>query len=112
MIHELQFPDALAGHQLRRIIWDDKAGTVEGNHSAVPTFRRIFDEATLDFGSEWGVYRLNDPAHHAPDFLAVARRLCVYGQRHLADYLPDDLAAIEPTPVPPAPDDESGEVVY
>ena len=33
--HVITIPDLMAGRELRTIVWDDEAGTVEGTHSDI-----------------------------------------------------------------------------
>ena len=61
--HNITIPDWMHGDELRTIIWDDEAGTVEGNHSNVASFQRIFDEPKpVTVGHQGGEWHLHDPA--------------------------------------------------
>ena len=95
MIHELRIPDVINGRELRPVIWDDEAGTVEGGHYDVPLLRRRFAEAPSTHHREFGSLTLLDPAHSAADFLALLFMDC-YSPR-LAEHLPPSLAGVEPT---------------
>lgn len=116
MMHHLDLPDYRAGRELRRIVWDDEAGTVQGTHSAVELIGSVFDQAAhgpIDFGCEWGEYILNDPAHNPSDFLAVVFRHCLSGRQRLEDFLPASLTGVKLTQGPPMPADaDTGIVIY
>ena len=97
MIHEFAIPDIFAGRELRTVVWDDEAGTVDGTHYAVPHLRQSMDMAPLTMHEVAGTLTLADPAHSAPDFLALLWEYC-YSPR-LRDHLPPpSLAGVEPTP--------------
>ena len=75
-VHSLLIPDRLRGRELRSIIWDDEAGTVEGDHSKVAEFRRVFAaDKPVRIGNPGGKWDLVDPAHDPAEFLAVLRIL-------------------------------------
>ena len=60
--HTIAIPDRMHGLERRTIIRNDEARTVEGSHSAVADFQRIFDApnpATVGTG----LWHLKDPAH-------------------------------------------------
>jgi len=69
MIHEIQYPDWSAGGELRPIIWDDEAGTVEGDHSLVPFIPSVFEDRVI--ARKFGVTQLEDPAHTPEEFLLI-----------------------------------------
>ncbi len=69
MIHEIQYPDWAAGGELRPIIWDDEAGTVEGEHSLVPLIPSFFEARLI--AVKGGVTKLDDPAHTPEEFLLI-----------------------------------------
>ena len=70
--HTIMFPDWMVGDDLRSIVWDDKAGTVEGDHSQIDSLRKTLAKPTPyvihDIAASW---TLEDPAHDPADFLAV-----------------------------------------
>lgn len=58
------------GRELRRIVWDDEAGTVGGDHSEIADIRRVFDAPKpVTVGDPGGTWDLRDPAHDATEFL-------------------------------------------
>lgn len=67
MIHEIQYPDWGAGGELRPIIWDDDAGTVEGDHSLIP----ILLTGPPILAAKFGITELKDPAHDPEEFLLL-----------------------------------------
>ena len=69
--HLIMLPDFMAGRELRRIVWDDEAGTVDGDHSRVPWMREVLArEMPVSLGGEQGLERvLHDPAHTPSEFL-------------------------------------------
>ena len=69
-IHTITLPDWMRGDELRSILWDDEAGTVDGDHSLVPDFRRVFDAPKpVTVGDPGGTWDLHDPAHDVVEFL-------------------------------------------
>ena len=70
--HTIMLPDFMVGRDLRSIVWDDEAGTVEGDHSQLDVIRRVFAAPTPhvihDIAASW---TLAAPAHDPADFLAV-----------------------------------------
>ena len=73
-VHRIEAPDPAAGWRCRAIEWDDAAGTVAGDHSAVPYLAEDL-AAPPPFWRTGGpepLYRLDDPAHDPADFLALA----------------------------------------
>ena len=71
-LHVIRIPDVSQGRELRSIVWDDEAGTVEGDHVEVDSFRRVFAAdkpvTVRQMGLAWN---LDDPAHDPAQFLAV-----------------------------------------
>lgn len=71
-VHTLRIPDWLRGDELRSIVWDDEAGTVEGDHSKVAEFRRVFAaDKPVTIGDPGGTWDLDDPAHDPVQFLTL-----------------------------------------
>jgi len=71
-IHTIRIPDLLRGRELRSILWDDVAGTVEGEHSDVPDLRRFFEAPKpVTVGDPGGTWDLRDPAHDPVEFLTL-----------------------------------------
>ena len=72
MRHAVVRFDALRGREPRRIVWDDEAGTVDGDHSDVPELRRILvGPLPHVVPSFFGTLTLHDPARSAADFVAL-----------------------------------------
>ena len=70
--HTLMVPDFMVGRELRSIVWDDEAGTVEGEHSQIDDLREDLAKPTPyvvhNIAASW---TLDDPAHDPADFLAL-----------------------------------------
>ena len=97
MKHTIVAP-ALVG--TAEIVWDDGAGEVTGNHAKVAELALFLAEGRPTAHCPWGAVELRDPAHDPSDFL-TALRYVVPMAMHIQ--LPESLAAVEPTPYPPAP---------
>ena len=94
--HTIMFPDWMVGRELRSIVWDDDAGTVEGEHSHIDDLREALAEPTpLLLPSIAASWTLNDPAHDPADFLALLSHLI--DDRAVRD-LPPVFDGVEPTP--------------
>lgn len=98
MKHVIQYPDGPQwdpAAELRTIIWDDDAGTVEGDHRIVPSLKRTFENG--------GQVVLSLP-HHEPLLLDDVRHNPQHFISRLADcqeldpraIFPDSLKDIEP----------------
>ncbi len=103
MKHTILNPDIEYGDELRTIVWDDEAGTVEGDHSEVPVFRGYFEVAAkygrcaLSGGPAY-LYLLKDPAHDKRDFLAMLAEITTRGwEVDPGAVLPESLQGVEPT---------------
>ncbi len=71
-VHTIMIPDRMRGREPRSIVWDDEAGTVEGDHYDVGSFRRVFAaDKPVTVGSTGLAWDLDDPAHDPAQFLAV-----------------------------------------
>ncbi len=69
-IHRINLPDMLYGREMRTVIWDDTAGTVEGTHSDVPGMQKTLARPTpVNCSSEGRELYLRDPAHDPTEFL-------------------------------------------
>ncbi len=97
MRHAIKMQDVMRGRELRTIVWDDEAGTVDGDHWDVQWLRETLARPAPVRLSDVAIHvTLRDPAHSAPDFLAL-----IFGIRdnNVPDpELPDSLAGVEPTP--------------
>lgn len=106
MKHTIQFPNGRFEDELRTIVWDDEAGTVEGDHDLVPTLRRICEsDNPYVISRPWGVLHLDDVAHNPQHFLSA---LCDGRDGEIPSnaVLPDAIKGIEPLlpesePLPP-----------
>ena len=103
------FPDIMVGRDLRSIVWDDEAGTVEGDHSQIDRIREALARPTPlvlhDIAASW---TLEDPAHNPADFLSLLSRLIDWRVLRvpLRSTLPPVFDGVEPTlgdlePCPP-----------
>ena len=74
--HTLMIPDMMVGRELRSIVWDDEAGTVEGEHSQLYRLRMALAKPTPyvihNIAASW---TLAAPAHDPADFLAMLGQL-------------------------------------
>ena len=71
-VHTIMLPESLRGAELRSIVWDDSAGTVEGDHRDVPYIRRkLAAEKPVTVGDSHWTWDLRDPAHDPVDFLVL-----------------------------------------
>ncbi len=101
MKHSIKYPDGRFGDELRTIIWDDEAGTVEGDHSRVTEIQWICDDDGIDVISRpWGVLILDDVPHNPQHFLSSLNDPYPGFEIDPRAVLPDSLKGIEPL-VPP-----------
>ena len=72
-IHRIMLPVGLRDATRRAVVWDDEAGTVEGDHRAVPLMQRVLDdpERPVEFGTAGFVWDLHDPGHRPDEFLVL-----------------------------------------
>ena len=59
-VHTIRLPDRLYGRELRTILWDDEAATVEGDHSKVDAMQAMIDDAPTKFVNETCTILLKD----------------------------------------------------
>lgn len=85
-----------------RIVWDDEAGTVEGDHSEAPRLAAAIGDGPMPLDRD-GSAELADPAHNPADFLTALRIILVRGANDIE--LPDSLSGVTPTPIPSRPSD-------
>lgn len=95
-VHAIDKPDAFAGGEPRRILWDDETGEISGEHHDVPALREALDRAERDGRLQHpaGHWPLRDPRRDPRDFLVV---LGVQHYHGGADWLPPSLRGVEPT---------------
>lgn len=104
-VHTIRIPDwgGGAGGELRDLVWDDEAGTVDGDYSRVDSIRRFFGDPELwtEGGAE-GVLQLEDPRHRPADFKGmIAAVYCAAPGRWARIVWPAALAGVAPTPLDP-----------
>ena len=97
--HTIKCPDWSRGDEPRRIVWDDAAGEVSGDHVEVPAIRNALERAARN-GHLMGVggcLDVRDPRHAAADFLTVLG-VCIGGTFNFARvHLPPTLRGVTPT---------------
>ena len=95
--HAIKMQDVMRGREVRTIVWDDEAGTVDGDHWDVQWLQSMLDRPAPVRLTDVAIHvTLRDPAHSTPDFLAL-----LFGPTRgpVPDpELPDSLAGVEPTP--------------
>ena len=98
--HTIMFPDWMVGDDLRSIVWDDEAGTVEGDHSQIDSLRKTLAKPTpYVIGDVAITWTLDDPAHNPADFLAVLSLNIDYrAVDDLRSTFPPVFDGVEPTP--------------
>ena len=96
MKHTIQYPSKVFDAELRTIIWDDEAGTVEGDHPSVPTLKWICEEngGSTFVGHPWGIIDLPDIRHDPQQFLSALIDPDIEVDPRAV--LPDILKGIEP----------------
>lgn len=76
MIHRIRAPDIWNSRRPRTVLWDDRRGTVRGDHGDAQDIDAVFErskrEVPLVIEDVSGRLALNDPRHSAPDFMALA----------------------------------------
>lgn len=90
------------------IVWDDVTGEVSGDHPQAAELALAIGNGPMIANCPWGSVTLADPAHDPADFLTALRFVVAWP---LDVELPESLASVEPTPYPPAPGGEMGDVV-
>ena len=104
----MMLPDLVRGRELCTIVWDDEAGTVDGDHSAIeesirPTFER---PKPVTVGDEGGTWDLHDPAHDPVEFLILLGQAVWW--RVLEEPLRSTLPAVfDDIEIPPAKPSET-----
>ena len=104
MKHTIHIADIFAADAPKSIVCDDEAGTVSGDHSAVPKIAAHFENQPVTFSGAPGVLVLNDPAHRPEDFVQLLRRAA--GMSWDVSDLPEPLRSVTPTSwdIPELPD--------
>ena len=73
-IHRIMLPVGLRDDATRSVVWDDEAGTVEGDHVEVPWMQRVLAAATerpVQVGPGGLFWFLRDPGRRADEFLVL-----------------------------------------
>ncbi len=99
----------------RRIVWDDAAGTVQGDHKLVPKLQERLAAPVTVIGAFWGSMEVREHARDPAQFLAVLYQY--FGglppnDRIWPMRLPPELADVSPVQPPEPPPDPRGPVVY
>ena len=101
MKHTIKYPDGRFGDELRTIIWDDEAGTVEGDHNMVPVLKLICEgNGVACISQPWGALVVDDVPHNPQHFLSILNDPYPRFEIDPRAVLPDSLKGIEPL-VPP-----------
>ena len=92
----------LGWDDLPDFVWDDEAGTVEGDHWFAAGLREGLDAPTpLDLSGDGLIILLQDPAHDPRDFWWLLPAKCL--REPLYSQMPEILRNVEPTPPKRAP---------
>ena len=84
------------------IVWDDEAGTVEGDSWFAETLReQLALEMPLNLSGDGTILFLEDPAHDPADFWCLLPAWC--WREPLYSRMPEILQNVEPTLGKPAP---------
>ena len=72
-VHRIMLPVGLRDATRRSVVWDDEAGTVEGDHRAVPWMQRVLadPERPIEIRPGGILWDLHDPGHRADEFLVL-----------------------------------------
>ena len=102
-VHTIMMPDWMRGLDLRSVVWDDAAGTVAGDHSAVPWLQRQLaaPRPLLLSNEEHAPWTLRDPGRNPSEFLLLLHRAYwpILGRDR--GRLPPALRDVQPPPSPP-----------
>lgn len=111
----------MRGRETRSIVWDDEAGTVEGDHYRVATMRDVIlrsADGPVTVGTPGSTWDLRDPAHDPAEFLAMIWT-CIPGHlltENVLASLPPIFHGVELPPADPGErlwdiDPDTGELV-
>ncbi len=97
-VHTIRLPDRRYGRELRTILWDDEAATVEGDHSKVSAMQAMIDDAPTEFVNETCTIPLKDPGRDPREFwhLLISAFYPV-AREPLRSTMPAVLRDVEPT---------------
>ena len=95
--HTIKYRDWSRGDEPRRIVWDDEAGEVSGDHVEVPSIQAYLADAVRDgrLADDWGSVALRDPRHDPAEFLTVLLWAVGGTFRYAEVDLPPSLRGIE-----------------
>ena len=95
-VHRITLPDVMRGREPRTILWDDVAGTVDGDHFVVRRLReRLAEPPPLVQPCVIGSRTLRDPAHDPGDFKALLTTVMQCPSAWSYDDLPEPLRSAE-----------------
>ncbi len=99
--HEIRLRAGLS-EEMRRIVWDDQAGIVEGDHDFAPRLQERLAEDVTMIGFPWGSLELRNHRHDPADFLALLYQLDprLEPPSDMPLELPHSLADVTPTFLP------------
>ena len=84
------------------LVWDDEAGTVEGDSWFAASVRdALAEDLPLDLSGDGRILLLHDPAHDPRDFWRLLPYAC--WEEPLRSRMPAVLRDVEPTPAEAAP---------
>ena len=67
-VHTIRLPDRLYGRELRTILWDDEAATIEGDHSNIGGMQATIDDAPTEIVNETCTIPLKNPGRDPREF--------------------------------------------
>ena len=72
-VHRIMLPAGLRDETRRAVVWDDEAGTVEGDHSEVPWMQRVLadPQRPVEVGNIGYYWHLHDPGRRPDEFLVL-----------------------------------------
>ena len=97
MKHVIKYPNGPKwdeGAELRTIIWDDEAGTLEGDHRVVEAWKLVFEgDGQAVLSMPYGALLLEDVRHNPQDFISLLADCEELDPRAI---FPESLKGIEP----------------
>ena len=72
-VHRIMLPDWARDDATRAVVWDDEAGTVEGDHIEVPWMQRVLADPKrpVEVGTTGYYWDLHDPGRRPDEFLVL-----------------------------------------
>ena len=72
--HRIRIPDWQRGQELRSIVWDNEAGTVDGDHSQIGWIGEMLASSKpVIVGDAGRIWALSDPGRDPAEFLVLIR---------------------------------------